>query len=222
LGSHHFCYFGFMGIHSDGTVMNIQCRIAGCVFSMALVLGCVSAVRAQQADLDLIQGYRSRDILIGLPDTSGPFNVISRNADPQNYSATVEYAGVDARAIVSVNGVRASNTAGMYPVRDGPDDPVVRSLLDQAFQYHSSQPNQVAQRTNVSYGNRAMACVSSDDPQKKDDFLVCVTGVLGRYMLIQPVMNYRLSSKEVVDRQLADFASSMASAVNDLALPASN
>lgn len=202
--------------------MNIQRRIAGCVFSMALVLGCVSAVRAQQADLDLIQGYRSRDILIGLPDTSGPFNVISRNADPQNYSATVEYAGVDARAIVSVNGVRASNTTGMYPVRDGPDDPVVRSLLDQAFQYHSSQPNQVAQRTNVSYGNRAMACVSSDDPQKKDDFLVCVTGVLGRYMLIQPVMNYRLSSKEVVDRQLADFASSMASAVNDLALPASN
>ncbi|MEK1853295.1 MAG: hypothetical protein AAAC48_15870 [Phyllobacterium sp.] len=202
--------------------MNIQRRIAGCVFSMALVLGCVSAVRAQQADLDLIQGYRSRDILIGLPDTSGPFNVISRNADPQNYSATVEYAGVDARAIVSVNGVRASNTAGMYPVRDGPDDPVVRSLLDQAFQYHSSQPNQVAQRTNVSYGNRAMACVSSDDPQKKDDFLVCATGVLGRYMLIQPVMNYRLSSKEVVDRQLADFASSMASAVNDLALPASN
>ncbi len=110
----------------------------------------------------------------------------------------------------------------MYPVRDGPDDPVVRSLLDQAFQYHSTQPNQIAVRTNVSYGNRAMACVSSDDPQKKDDFLVCATGVLGRYMLIQPVMNYRLSSKGVVDRQLTDFASSMAQAVSELALPPGN
>jgi len=199
--------------------MNIHYGIVCNILSILLVLVPFSALHAQETDLDLIQGYRSRDILVGLPDTSGPFTVISRNADPQNFSATVEYGGVDARAIVSVNGVRASNVAGMYPVKDGPDDPVVRSLLDQAFQYHSSQPNQVAQRTNISYGNRAMACVSSDDPQKKDDFLVCATGVLGRYMLIQPVMNYRLSSKEVVDRQLADFASAMASAISELALP---
>jgi hypothetical protein len=202
--------------------MNIRCGIACSVLSAVLVLAAVSSLQAQEADLDLIQGYRSGDILVGLPETSGPFTVISRTSDPQNFSATVEYGGVDARAIVSINGVRASNVAGMYPVRDGPDDPVVRSLLDQAFQYHSSQPNQIAVRTNISYGNRAMACVSSDDPQKKDDFLVCATGVLGRYMLIQPVMNYRLSSKGVVDRQLADFASSMAQAISELALPAGN
>ncbi|MRG57337.1 hypothetical protein GF108_17320 [Phyllobacterium sp. SYP-B3895] len=199
--------------------MNIHYGIVCNILSILLVLVPFSPLHAQETDLDLIQGYHSRDILVGLPDTSGPFTVISRNADPQTFSATVEYGGVDARAIVSVNGVRASNVAGMYPVKDGPDDPVVRSLLDQAFQYHSSQPNQVAQRTNIGYGNRAMACVSSDDPQKKDDFLVCATGVLGRYMLIQPVMNYRLSSKEVVDRQLADFASAMASAISELALP---
>jgi len=203
--------------------MNIQFGIVCSIVSIFFLAVPTSAPQAQETELDLIQGYRSRDILIGLPDSSGPFTVISRNADPANFTATVEYGGVDARAIVSVNGVRASNVAGMYPVRDGADDPVVRSLLDQAFQYHSSQPNQVAQRTNVSYGNRAMACVSSDDPQKKDDFLVCATGVLGRYMLIQPVMNYRLSSKEVVDRQLADFASDMASSISALALaPASN
>lgn len=202
--------------------MNIQRGLACRILPMVLILVPIAPLRAQETDLDLIQGYRSSDILVGLPDASGPFSVISRASDPQNFTATVEYAGVDARAIVSVNGVRASNVAGMYPVRDGPDDPVVRSLLDQAFQYHSTQPNQVAQRTNVSYGNRAMACVSSDDPQKKDDFLVCATGVLGRYMLIQPVMNYRLSSKELADRQLADFASSVALAISELALPPGN
>ncbi|TDQ27287.1 hypothetical protein DEV91_1126 [Phyllobacterium brassicacearum] len=197
--------------------MDIRYGIASCI--VVLLAAAITPLHAQEADLDLIQGYRSSDILVGLPDTSGPFTIINRTSDAQNFSATAEYAGVDARAIVSITGVRASNVAGMYPVRDGPDDPVVRSLLDQAFQYHSTQPNQIAVRTNVSYGNRAMACVSSDDPQKKDDFLVCATGVLGRYMLIQPVMNYRLSSKGVVDRQLADFASSMAQAVSELALP---
>ena len=202
--------------------MNIRHRIASCALSGAVVLLQVSPLHAQEADPDLIQGYRSGDILTSLPDTSGPFTVISRNSDPQNFSATVEYGGLDARAIVSINGVRASNVPGIYPVRDGPDDPVVRSLLDQAFQYHSTQPGQIAQRTNVSYGNRAMACVSSDDPQKKDDFLVCATGVLGRYLLIQPVINYRLSSKELVDRQLTDFASSVASTVSALALPPGN
>jgi hypothetical protein len=203
--------------------MNIRTKITGCLVSTLVLLGSLNGAFAQDPYLDLIQGYRSNSIADRFPQMVGPFTLVKHSVNPQDFSVTAEYEAVDARATVTMAGVRASNKDAAYPIKDGPDDPVVRDLFEKATQYHSTQPGEIAVQTTLPYSvGRAMPCVTADAAQEKHAFLVCVIGMHSRYLLIQPVANYAKGSKDAAERSLADFATSIATTMNDLGAPAVN
>ena len=167
--------------------MNIRTKITGCLVSTLVLLGPLNSAFAQDPYLDLIQGYRSNSIADRFPQMVGPFTLVKHSVNPQDFTVTAEYEAVDARATVTMAGVRASNKDAAYPIKDGADDPVVRDLFEKATQYHSTQPGEIAVQTTLPYSaGRAMTCVTADAAQEKHGFLVCVVGMHSPYLLVQP------------------------------------
>ncbi|MBA8880749.1 hypothetical protein [Phyllobacterium myrsinacearum] len=200
--------------------MNIRTKITACIVSTLALAGPVNSAFAQDPYLDLIQGYRSNSIADRFPQTVGPFTLVKHSVNPQDFSVTAEYEAVDARASVTMAGVKASNKEAAYPIKDGADDPVVRDLFEKATQYHSTQPGEIAVQTTLPYSaGQAMPCVTADAAQDKHAFLVCVIGMHSRYLLIQPAATYSNGTKEAAERTLADFATSIAMTMNDIGAP---
>lgn len=179
---------------------------------LCLALG-ATAVHANPADKDVIDGFRTNDFMRMWPDEVDGLRQSSKQSDPSEHDATAEYKAGDGSA-KALGRVYAWPTASPEPVKPGDEDvmKIVFAGVEELVEKQQKKP--VESYSITSKGGTELSCREGEQ-KPGTRYVFCAVPIKGRVFEVQHISLSRDRSPEELHAATERFVGDLTDALVD-------